>query len=141
MAFCFLGHAHWPNIDRISCLVHTFVFNFGRAPYNDHLKRRIVSEELIYAHSQKHKTRFVAFCYLLDQWRRDPGPPAFLGYAHWPSRVVNNAQAAIAFALFSWLSWMAAAYMHYTGQDNGDVGFRSPGMSLYLPRPILFFSS
>jgi hypothetical protein len=67
--------------------------------------------------------RFIAFCYLLDQWRKDPGPPAFLEYSQWPSRVVNNAQSAIAFSLFSLLAWVCVQQTPLAMRRKVSVSF------------------
>eukprot|EP00123_Amoebidium_parasiticum_P020915 comp5859_c0_seq1/m.1722 comp5859_c0_seq1/g.1722 ORF comp5859_c0_seq1/g.1722 comp5859_c0_seq1/m.1722 type:complete len:221 (-) comp5859_c0_seq1:821-1483(-) len=67
---------------------------------------------------------FVGFCYLADQWRKDNGPPAFFGEAvkHWSSRVINNAQGAIVFSLFSLLAWCGSTYLAYAAYLNAEHG-------------------
>eukprot|EP00123_Amoebidium_parasiticum_P001280 comp12330_c0_seq1/m.7189 comp12330_c0_seq1/g.7189 ORF comp12330_c0_seq1/g.7189 comp12330_c0_seq1/m.7189 type:complete len:187 (-) comp12330_c0_seq1:449-1009(-) len=52
----------------------------------------------------------IAFVYMADQWRKDQGPPSFLGITHWPTGTVNNAQAAVVFAFFSVFAWMGSTY-------------------------------
>eukprot|EP00124_Ichthyophonus_hoferi_P000898 Ihof_evm7s39 gene=Ihof_evmTU7s39 len=78
---------------------------------------------------------FVSFCFLTDQWRKDRGPPAFFPTHHWSSRVINNAQGAIIFALLSLIAWIgssAVVYARYKAPEQ-DFPTYNPPVNTYEP--------